>query len=253
MLVFLPVGLTWMAIAQATEAYKDWVPRGLEDADPGSLVPKDGEKNFLDFWTGGGNGALSSSWRLPHIAKLDFFIILVIIALSFLISTLSTRCDSLEQQLSVKEERKRTQLAIRIKRALHGKREASPESIAESLGEALADLTQTTRDMAEVAGRLERASNGVQALTPKLDALNDSAAIFANQTSQSIAMAVSSLVQSVEHLNSSVAGNITSVFESAVANLQEAGDQLARTSASVEYGTKLLKDDIESIRQGLRR
>ncbi|MEY3744625.1 MAG: hypothetical protein RL573_118, partial [Actinomycetota bacterium] len=56
-----------------------------------------------------------------------------------------------------------------------------------------------------------------------------------------------------DNLNSSVNQNLTTVFESAVANLQEAGEQLARTSASVEYGTKLLKDDIESIRKGLRR
>jgi uncharacterized protein YukE len=251
MLVFVPVGLTWMAISRATDAYRDWEP--IPSTLPDGVTTKQVERNFLDFWTGGGEGALDSFWTLPHIAELDFYLILGIIALSFLISTLQTRCDTLELRVMDANEKQRTDLAIQIRRSLHGKREASPESIATSLADALADLNQTTRDMAEVAARLENATTGVQSLTPKLDALNDSASVFAHQTSQSIAMAVNSLVQSVDQLNNSVTGNITSVFESAVANLQEAGEQLARTSASVEYGTKLLKDDIESIRQGLRR
>jgi len=247
-LVFLPVAITWMAISKATTAYKTWEPVGKKVGDTTTVA----DKNFLDFWSNG-YGKLSKFWTIPDIGKFDFGIIAAIILLALLINFLDTRGKSLEGHLIRISEAQRTAIGIKIRRSLHGKREASPDSIAESLADALADLNQTTRDMAEVAARLERSSVGVEALAPQLETLNSSAATFATQTSQMIATAVNALVSSVDNLNSSVNQNLTTVFESAVANLQEAGEQLARTSASVEYGTKLLKDDIESIRKGLRR
>jgi hypothetical protein len=250
-LVFVPVAITWMAISKATTAYKAWDPRETSEqlANGESLRV---EKNFLDFWSKG-YGKLAKHWTIPEVGKTDFYIIAIIIVLALVISYLGNRSDSVRAKLVRSAEAQRTAIGIKIRRSLHGKREASPDSIAESLADALADLNQTTRDMAEVAARLERSSVGVEALAPQLETLNSSAATFATQTSQMIATAVNALVSSVDNLNSSVNQNLTTVFESAVANLQEAGEQLARTSASVEYGTKLLKDDIESIRKGLRR
>ena len=248
--VFLPVALTWMAISKATTAYKGWDPSN--GAVPGTGQSVQVEKNFLDFWSNG-YGILDKKWTIPEIGKVDFYIIMVIIALALLISALSTIAEKSERTAQQTAEQERIANAIKIRRGTHGKRQASPESIAESLADALNDLNQTTRDMAEVAGRLERASAGVEALTPRMEALNATAATFANRTSVEVTNAVNALVRSVESLNSSVSSNLTQVFEAAVANLQEAGEQLARTSASMEYGTKLLKDDIEAIRRGLRR
>ena len=250
-LVFVPVAITWMAISKATTAYKAWDPRETSEqlANGESLRV---EKNFLDFWSKG-YGKLAKHWTIPEVGKTDFYIIAIIILLALVISFLGNRSDSVRTKLLQSAEAERTAIGIKIRRSLHGKREASPDSIAERLAGALADLNQTTRDMAEVAARLERSSVGVEALAPQLETLNSSAATFATQTSQMIATAVNALVSSVDNLNSSVNQNLTTVFESAVANLQEAGEQLARTSASVEYGTKLLKDDIEAIRKGLRR
>jgi predicted small metal-binding protein len=50
-----------------------------------------------------------------------------------------------------------------------------------------------------------------------------------------------------------VSNNITNAFQTAVSSLQEVGEEMKRHATSVEYGTKLLKDDIEAIRKGLRR
>lgn len=249
-LVFLPVALTWMAISRATSEYRDWTPK--VDVTPAAGEFTAQEKNFLDFWSNG-YGVLDKKWTIPEIGRLDFLIIMVVILLALVISYLNNRAHSLDARTLQNSEAQRTAIGIKIRRSLHGKREASPDSIAESLADALADLTQTTRDMAEVAARLERSSSGVEALTPQMEKLNSVVSTFAGQTSQTVSTAVSSLAASVDKLNTSVTSNLAQVFESAVANLQEAGEQLARTSASLEYGTKLLKDDIEAIRKGLRK
>jgi len=83
--------------------------------------------------------------------------------------------------------------------------------------------------------------------------LNEHAGVFALQTSTAISSAVQQLVSSVDGLNNSVSSNVTSAFQNAVSSLQEVGDELKRHAVSVEYGTKLLKDDIETIRKGLQR
>jgi hypothetical protein len=244
-LVFLPVAITWQAIAKATEAYTTWFPA----EDP---TQKDTEKNFLDFWANG-YGVLDNKYTLPHIGILDFWIIIAIIVISLVATGLTARGDRANEDLRQVFESERLTIAIRIRRALHGKREASPESIATSLADALADLNQTTRDMAEVAARLEATTTGVMALTPQIERLNDHAGTFAVQTSTAIAQAVQQLVASVDSLNGSVSNNITNAFQTAVSSLQEVGEEMKRHATSVEYGTKLLKDDIEAIRKGLRR
>lgn len=243
--VFLPVAITWQAIAKATDAYTKWFPA----TDP---ALKNTEKNFLDFWANG-YGALDKKYTLPHIGILDFWIIIGIVLVSLVSSVLISRGDKANEDLRQVFESERLTVAIRIRRALHGKREASPESIATSLADALADLNQTTRDMAEVAARLEASTAGVSSLTPQIEKLNDHAGTFALQTSTAIAQAVQQLVASVDALNGSVSNNITNAFQTAVSSLQEVGEEMKRHATSVEYGTKLLKDDIEEIRKGLRR
>lgn len=246
-LVFLPVAITWEAIAKATDAYSTWNGETPSTGQTGVL-----QKNFLDFWANG-YGVLDSRFTIPHIGILDFWIIIGIIAISLTSSALIGRGDKANEDLRQVFESERLTVAIRIRRALHGKREASPESIATSLADALADLNQTTRDMAEVAARLEASTAGVTALTPQIEKLNDHAGTFAMQTSTAIAQAVQQLVASVDSLNGSVSNNITNAFQTAVSSLQEVGEEMKRHATSVEYGTKLLKDDIEAIRKGLRR
>jgi hypothetical protein len=246
-LVFLPVAITWQAIAKATQAYTDWKGEAPTTGQAGVL-----QKNFLDFWANG-YGVLDKKFTIPHVGILDFWIIVAIISISLISSALVARGQSANDDLRHVFESERLTVAIRIRRALHGKREASPESIATSLADALADLNQTTRDMAEVAARLEASTSGVMSLTPQIEKLNDHAGTFALQTSTAIAQAVQQLVTSVDSLNGSVSNNITSAFQTAVSSLQEVGEEMKRHATSVEYGTKLLKEDIEAIRKGLRR
>ena len=75
-LVFLPVALTWYAIGKATSAFATYT------ADNSLTVV-----NFLDFWENG-YGVLSEKWSLSSVAIFDFQIILVIIALTIMITFL---------------------------------------------------------------------------------------------------------------------------------------------------------------------
>lgn len=245
-LVFLPVAITWEAIAKATDAYSKWDGTNPDNDNAAVL-----QKNFLDFWSNG-YGILEDRFKIQHIGILDFWIIILIIFLSLISSGLISSGDKKTERALNQYETERLKIALKIRLALHSKREASPESIATSLADALADLNQTTRDMAEVAARLEAGSVGIHALAPQLEKLNQHAGTFAMQTSASITTAVEKLVMSVDELNNSVSSNITSAFQTAVSSLQEVGDELKRHASSVEYGTKLLKDDIESIREGLK-
>jgi hypothetical protein len=63
---------------------------------------------------------------------------------------------------------------------------------------------------------------------------------------------VKELVSSVQNLNSAVGGNVTSLFANAALTIEEVSKQLARTNASVEYGTKQLRDDLDAIHQQLQ-
>ena len=59
-LVFAPVALTWLAVGQATAAFKDFVDRN------GTATV-----NFLEFWQNGYD-VLPKEWRLSTVAFLDF-------------------------------------------------------------------------------------------------------------------------------------------------------------------------------------
>ena len=114
------------------------------------------------------------------------------------------------------------------------------------------DLTQAARDVNETASRLEQASIGVESLTPRIEILNSHTEQLVAQTATSVSKAVSDLVVSVQNLNSSVGGNVTTLFTEAANTLEEVSKQLARTSNSAEYGIKQLRDDLDAIHKQLQ-
>jgi uncharacterized protein YoxC len=62
-----------------------------------------------------------------------------------------------------------------------------------------------------------------------------------------VAKAVNDLVSSVQNLNTSVGGNVTTLFSEAANTLEEVSKQFERTSNSAEYGIKQLRDDLEAM------
>ena len=259
-LVFVPVLLTWYAIGKALDAFGEFT-KIYADRNPG------GERDFsfIGFWQDPTRFAeqylpnvpesqnlLSGSFWIGEVARLDALIILLIVLLTTISGVLTWFAESRESAELEKADRKRVEVGLAIASSLHGKRQANPESISEALAEALNDLTQAARDVNETASRLEQASIGVESLTPRIEILNSHTEQLVAQTATSVSKAVSDLVVSVQNLNSSVGGNVTTLFTEAANTLEEVSKQLARTSNSAEYGIKQLRDDLDAIHKQLQ-
>ena len=242
-LVFVPVAITWFAIGKASEAYGQFT---LDN--PGT------ELNFLQFWQAGevgGEQYLSDFWKIGDVARFDALLIGVIVVLTLLVGAFSAQRERSEARFESSSEADRIRLSLVLANALHGRRSASPESIGESLAEALNDLTQAARDVNDGAARLERATTGVESLSPKLDILNQHTDRLVGQSIQSVTASMSALVSSVGQLNSAVSSNVTQVFTDASANLEEVSAQFARIAASMEIGVAQLRADLEYINRQL--
>ncbi len=134
-LVFLPVALTWYAIAKATSAF------AIYTADNTLSVV-----NFLDFWENG-YGVLAEEWSLSHVATLDFQIILVIIFLTIAITLLDKRIrDQYAAEVALLDE-DRIRLAMGISSFLFDHQRVSQVSMNQSLAKALRDLLNSTESL----------------------------------------------------------------------------------------------------------
>ena len=251
-LVFVPVLLTWLSIGRAVDAfgkYAEWYKNEKQE---------DLNLQFLQFWQNPdlylkeANQSLNHFWLIGSVAVFAAILIFLIIALTFISGALATRGYAENEKAANKISMKRIELGLAISNTLHGKRQANPESIGEALAEALNDLTQAARDVNESASRLETVSSGVAALNPHIETLNENTQAFVTGTGAQISKSVNDLVSSVQNLNSAVGGNVTSLFSEAALSIEEASKQLARTNASVEYGTKQLREDLEAIHQQLQ-
>lgn len=248
-LVFVPVLLTWLSIGEAVGAFGEYARIYEKEFGEDTTI------QFLQFWQDPERyspGLLGHFWTIGSVAFFDAILILTIIAFTFLSGAFEAKAESENAKAAEVIEFKRLALGIDISRALHGKRQANPESIGEALAVALSDLTQAARDVSESASRLESVSVGVSALNPHIEALNLSTKSFIENTGVQIAQSVNDLVKSVQSLNTAVGGNVTSLFSEAALSIEEASQQLARTNASVEYGTKQLRDDLDAIHQQLQ-
>ena len=248
-LVFVPVLLTWLSIGRAVDAFGNYAETYRDQFD------KDLTVQFLQFWQNPDQyqeGILNHFWWIGSVAFFDAILIFAIIVLTFVSGASSVKAEAENAQALEKIEKKRLALGLEISNTLHGKRQANPESIGEALAEALNDLTQAARDVNESASRLESVSAGVAALNPHIEALNQSTNTFVASTGVQISDSIKDLVSSVQGLNSAVGGNVTTLFAEAALTIEEASKQLARTNASVEYGTKQLREDLDAIHQQLQ-
>ena len=86
-LVFVPVALTWYAIARAISAYRSLVSEGTGLAN----------KSFLYLWETGMGGRLGFFERLSNIAVIDVAVILTVIALT-IVGDRSRRIEETRQR-----------------------------------------------------------------------------------------------------------------------------------------------------------
>lgn len=253
--VFVPVAITWWAINVATRKFGELQTlTGLTNSTGKAIDP--GTISFLAFWQDG-YGLLKDglfSAKISHIALVDFTIITGIVVLTLVSSAfgrLSAHREDLEQELA---DAHRSDLALFLTNALEGKRSASPQSIAGSIADVLNDLVDAARQVHGAALQLEQSSQGVASFNSRIEELSQGIGELsdqvANRISGQIVQAVNDLGRSVAGLNDAVAGDTSRLLTDIITGLEGISEQLKRTSASVEFGTKRLRDDLDDIHRG---
>jgi hypothetical protein len=144
--VFLPVGITWKAISEATTAFAEFTTS--QSAAP---------VNFLEFWQNG-YGYLDSKWRIGTVAELDFWIIVGIVALTLLSTALFNYGKNLETQDQIILDRERQVIALELKAYFAAPRKVSGTDLDASLSRALRNLTSATEAISLAAMNLQNAT-----------------------------------------------------------------------------------------------
>ena len=253
--VFVPVAITWWAINVATRKFGELQEvTGLTNSTGKAIDPA--TISFLAFWQDG-YGLLKDglfSAKISHIALVDFTIITGIVVLTLVSSAfgrLSAHREDLEQELA---DAHRSDLALFLTTALEGKRSASPQSIAGSIADVLNDLVDAARQVHGAALQLEQSSQGVASFNSRIEELSQGIGELSDQVtnrlSGQIVQAVNDLGRSVAGLNDAVAGDTSRLLTDIITGLEGISEQLKRTSASVEFGTKRLRDDLDDIHKG---
>lgn len=240
--VFVPVALTWMAIHEATGAFAKY-------ANESTASGEDKELNFLVFWQSGGNDGsyLSDFWRIGSVALLDAIIISFIVGATLIASSLESRAKAKEEHAASVAERERTELALRIGAALQGNRNADPEAVSEALANGLNSLSAAARDVSEAAARMEAATSGVNALAPRMAELSTHVEVLSERLGRDVSRSVDALVASVSTLGVTMGGDMHTFLTNVLSGLDEVAERLGKTSVTVEFGTKQLRDDLDAV------
>ena len=172
--IFIPLALTWYAIAEATSAFEEFVSRNSTAT-----------ANFLEFWQNG-YGILPEFWRIGSVARFDVYIILLIIVMSLASGLLHSRAQQIDAAESERFEHERIALALDISRYLHSTREVSTASISDDVAEAIHALRQVTKDLANAAEQVSAAQHTHADLAPNLTALLEQLSQLVNSTQRSV-------------------------------------------------------------------
>jgi len=143
-LVFLPVALTWFAISKATSAF------ALYTSDNSLSVV-----NFLDFWENG-YGVLASRWALSNVATLDFEIILLIIALTVVITFLDRSLKNFKNREVQQADEERIAMALAISSYLFDQQRVTNVTVNQSLAKAIRDILNSTESLEKTSKELNK-------------------------------------------------------------------------------------------------
>ena len=247
-LVFLPVALTWYAINKATTSFGQYARLAPEDS---------AELSFLQFWQSGGPrdlagfAPLSSSWRIAEVASKVVLIIALVIALTAVIGIIDqiTQRREIAGQRSIDNER--TAIAVKIMTALQGNKSIDSQTLEETLALVLNNLGEAARDVNTAAARLETSTVGVAGLTPKIEELTGHIDQLASKFSTELQDGITGLTNAVGILGTNLEGDLQRLMNDVINGLEDVTDRLKSTSATVEFGTKQLRDDLDAIHQRL--
>ena len=145
-LVFAPVALTWAAVSAATTGFSKYISENGADV-----------VNFLDLWQNGYD-ILAEEWKIGNVARLDFIIVVIVIALTLYVSRGGYQVEEIQRASEAEIDRERLALAIEIHAALHDKRKITTVTMNASLAGAIARLVAATNNLEDASHIIEKAS-----------------------------------------------------------------------------------------------
>ena len=160
--VFLPVGLTWKAISEATTTFAQFTSAN-------SAAPV----NFLEFWQNG-YGLLDAKWRIGNVAEIDFWIIVAVIVLTIMSTALLNIGRSIDEKEQSILDRERNVIALELKSYFAVPKSVSKKGLDESLSLALRNLTSATEAISIAAINLR---NSIKT-TPELQEIQSEVTSF---------------------------------------------------------------------------
>ena len=143
-MVFVPVAFTWAAISQATEAFSRY-----SEANPNKIA------NFFDFWENG-YGVLNEFWKLSNVAKIDFFLLAIVILGSIGVAYLQKNARTKKNLSRMILERERMGLALQINKYFSDFRVVTPLVINQNISSMLRDLKTTTASLQKIVKSTEK-------------------------------------------------------------------------------------------------
>jgi hypothetical protein len=142
-LVFVPVAITWKAIAEATSAFSEFINNN-------SAAPV----NFLEFWQNG-YGLLDPIYRIGTVAEIDFWIIMLVIATTLISTTLQNMGRARDSKEQVVLDSERELISFEIHKFLSVPNKPSKGYTDQQLNLAMRNLARVTESIAGAAKRFD--------------------------------------------------------------------------------------------------
>jgi hypothetical protein len=111
--------------------------------------------NFLDFWENG-YGVLSEKWSLSSVAIFDFQIILVIIALTIIITFLDRSLRNFKSKAMQDADDERIQMALAISTYLFDQQRVTNVTVNQSLARAIREILNSTESLDKTSKELNK-------------------------------------------------------------------------------------------------
>lgn len=245
-LVFLPVAVTWKAVSEATTGFAAFV--SANNATP---------VNFLEFWQNG-YGYLDNFWTIGFVAEVDFWIILLVIAITFVSNILQTNGQRVNELMNELLDKEKVNLALEIKKYFFMVKPSSVETVNNDVLLAIEKFNQGAREFNKISGNIENLSDYLLKAVPQVHALQESMNKIALSNNADLEKVLSSFTSQVDsgvgQLNSTLnelknnIGVINNLInESLTSSVSNMSKDIDNSNNSVRKSARKLESELESL------
>ena len=215
LIIFVPVAITWAAVAEATTAFNEFV-----QTSGGTPA------NFLQFWQDG-YGVLDPFWSIGNIARLDFYIVGLVILLSAVISSLQGRGLSKIKQAREDFASTRRLLALELAEFLSSYEDIASKDIPAQALRSIESLRDAVKQSGLSIQVLSETTNKLSKFIPALDSTSQA---FTKQM-DTVAKGIDKIGKDLENQMSRLATELeisNSAFKSSTRAVQDQLENLQR-------------------------